>query len=196
MLKLKLQYFGHLMRRADSLEKTLMLGKTEAGGVRDDRGWDGWMASLTQWTWIWANPGRLWRTWETVKDSEAWCAAVHGVAKNWTWLSNWTRNNNPHLSVHVDIYIIYLQQKNNFTLKNLVVNWNGAIYRWGFLFSCMLTCVWLFVTSWTVAIQAPLSMDFSRQENWSGLPLPILGDLPNLRIAPASPAKPESKGKK
>ena len=55
MLKLKLQYFGHLMRRADSLEKTLMLGKFE---VRRRRGWeriDGWMASLTEWTWVWVN---------------------------------------------------------------------------------------------------------------------------------------------
>ena len=52
MLKLKLQYFGHLMRRADSLEKTLMLGKIEGRRRRDDRGWDGWMASLTQWTWV------------------------------------------------------------------------------------------------------------------------------------------------
>ena len=49
MLKLKLQYFGHLMRRADSLEKTLMLGKLKVGGEGDDRGRDGWMASLTQW---------------------------------------------------------------------------------------------------------------------------------------------------
>ena len=54
MLKLKLQYFGHLMRRTDSLEKTMMLGKIE-GRRRDDRGWDGWMASLTQWTWIWTS---------------------------------------------------------------------------------------------------------------------------------------------
>ena len=53
MLKLKLQYFGHVMWRTDSLEKTLMLGK--AGGEGDDRGWDGWMASLTQWTWVWVN---------------------------------------------------------------------------------------------------------------------------------------------
>ena len=59
MLKLKLQYFGHLMQRADSLEKTLMLGKME--GRRKGR-WDGWMVSLTQWTWIWANSGRQWRT--------------------------------------------------------------------------------------------------------------------------------------
>ena len=61
MLKLKLQYFGHLMWRADSLEKTLMLGKIE-GRRRGDWGWDGWMASLTQWTWIWANYRRQWRT--------------------------------------------------------------------------------------------------------------------------------------
>ena len=62
-LMLKLQYFGHLMWRANSLKKTWMLGKIErAGGEGGDRGWDGWMASLTQWTWIWANPGRWWRT--------------------------------------------------------------------------------------------------------------------------------------
>ena len=52
MLKLKLQYFGYLMRRVDSFEKTLMLG-----GEGDDRGWDGWMASLTRWTWVWVNSG-------------------------------------------------------------------------------------------------------------------------------------------
>ena len=57
MMKLKLQYFGHLMLRADSLEKTLMLGKTE-GRRRDDRGWDGWKASPTQWTWVWESSGR------------------------------------------------------------------------------------------------------------------------------------------
>ena len=60
MMKLKLQYFGHLMRRTDSLEKTLMLGKI--GGEGDDRGWDGWMASLTQWTWVWASSGSWWWT--------------------------------------------------------------------------------------------------------------------------------------
>ena len=58
MLKLKFQYFGHLMGRANSLEKTLMLGKIEGRRRRGYRGWDGWMTSLTQWTWIWANSGR------------------------------------------------------------------------------------------------------------------------------------------
>ena len=62
MLKLEPQYFGYLMRRPDSLEKTMMLGKLRAGGEGDDRGRDGWMASPTQWTWVWASSGRWWRT--------------------------------------------------------------------------------------------------------------------------------------
>ena len=62
MLKLKLQYFGHLMWRADCLEKILMLGKIEGRKRRDHRGWDGGMASPTQRTWIWASFERWWRT--------------------------------------------------------------------------------------------------------------------------------------
>ena len=64
MLKLKLQYFSHLMRRADSFEKTLIEGRERlrAGGEGDDRGWDGWMASRTQWTWVWVNSGSWWWT--------------------------------------------------------------------------------------------------------------------------------------
>ena len=64
MLKLKLQYFGHLMQKADSIEKTLILGKIEERrrGEEDDRGWDGWMASLTQWTWVWVDSGSWWWT--------------------------------------------------------------------------------------------------------------------------------------
>ena len=57
MLKLKLQYFGHLVGRADSLEKTWCWERLTAGGEENYRGWDGWMASPTQWTWIWANSG-------------------------------------------------------------------------------------------------------------------------------------------
>ena len=62
MLKLKLQYFGHLMRRADSFEKTRYASSTswerlKTGGEGDDRGWDGWLASPTQWTWVWVDSG-------------------------------------------------------------------------------------------------------------------------------------------
>ena len=62
MLKLKLQYFGHLMRRVDSLEKTLMLGGIRGRREGDNRGWDGWMASRTRWTWVWVNSGKWWWT--------------------------------------------------------------------------------------------------------------------------------------
>ena len=62
MLMLKFQYFGHLMQSSSSLEKTTMLGKMKAGGDGDDRGWDGWIASQTQWTWVWVNSGSWWRT--------------------------------------------------------------------------------------------------------------------------------------
>ena len=83
MLKLKLQYFGHLMWKVDSLEKTLMLGRLKAGGGGDDWGQDGLMASQTQWTWVWANS-------EMVMDRDAWRDAVHGVVKSRTRLSDWT----------------------------------------------------------------------------------------------------------
>ena len=62
MLKLKFQYFGHLMWRVDSLEKTLMLGEIGVRRRRGNRGWDGWMASLTQWMWVWLNSRSWWWT--------------------------------------------------------------------------------------------------------------------------------------
>ena len=58
----KLQYFGHLMWRADSFEKTLMMERLKAGGEGDNRGWGGWMGSPIQWTWVWINSGSWWWT--------------------------------------------------------------------------------------------------------------------------------------
>ena len=85
MLRLKLQYFSHLMRRVDSLEKTLML--LGAGGEGDDRGWDGWMASLTQWTWVWVSSGNWW--W-TGKPGLLQSMGIQGVGHNWVTELNWT----------------------------------------------------------------------------------------------------------
>ena len=126
MLKLKLQYFSHLMQRANSLEKTLMLGKIKG---RRRRGWqkmrvfDG-ITDLMDMS--------LSKLQEMVKDRETWRVAVHRVTKSWTWLSDWT--------IKTCTFLEGLHP---------VTSWHDAVQ--------LLSHVQLFVTSRTVAHQAPLS---------------------------------------
>ena len=99
MLKLKLQYFGHLIWRADSLEKTHMLRRLNVGGERDDRGWDGWMASPTQWIWVWISSGSWW--WTGLQSM-----GLQRVGHNWATELNW--------NMQMDFILLHL---NHFLLQ-------------------------------------------------------------------------------
>ena len=130
MLKLKLQYFGHLMWRTDPWKRPWFWVRLKVGGEGDDRGWDGWMASLTHWTWIWISSGRWWWTGRPgMLQSMGWQRVRHDWA---------TELNSTELNV-----------------------------------SC--SVMFYSVTLWDYSPPAPLSMGFSRQELWSGLPCPPPG---------------------
>ena len=149
MLKLKLQHFGCLMRRADSFEKTLMLGKIE--GRRRRRRWRMrcWMASPTQWTWVWVDSGSWWLT---GRPGVLWFMGSQRVRHTWATELTYTS---------IQWKVIKLTRKIN-----------EAVYNFLFVLSHF-SCVRLFVIPWTRVHQAPPSIGFSRQEYWSGSPFPF-----------------------
>ena len=100
MLKLKLQYFGHLMQRADSVEKTPMWEKLRAGGEGDDRGWDGCMASPTPCTWVWVNSGSWW--W-TGRPGMLRFMGSQRFRHNWATELNWTEYDFKHTTYNAVI---------------------------------------------------------------------------------------------
>ena len=169
MLELKLRYLGHLMQRANSLGKTLMLG-LKAGGEGGDKGWDDWMASLTEQT-------------LGVGDGQGSLACCSPWGHKELDMTEQLNNNNKWDGIAM-LLLLLLSRFSRVWLcatplpRPLDSPGKNTGVGCHFLLQCMkvkvksLSRAWHLATPWTAAYQAPPSMGFSRQEYWSGVPLP------------------------
>ena len=165
MLKLKLQYFGHLMRGDDSLEKFWCWEELGAGGEGDDRGWDGWMASLTQWTWIWVNSGSWW--W-TGRPGVLRFMGSQRVRQDWATELNWRiaslfnfknkalkqKMGNvkfAKLRLFLDVHVLYCFQYFAYCWRILVVLRIEIEIRGGWLAKVMSTGLLFVLTPWSLS---------------------------------------------
>ena len=131
MLKLKLQYFDHLMRRTDYWKRPLCWERSKAGGEGDDRGWDGCMASPTRWKWVWANSG-VW--WWTGKPDMLQSVGLQRVQHDWTTELNW---------IQFIIHTVFL------TLCLRVRNWHCAFCTENY---------WIFLSRQVICFEVLLSV--------------------------------------
>ena len=183
MPKLKLQYFGHLMWRADSLEKILMLGKIEGKRRRGQE----------KMTIEWHHQYNVQELMQTLGDGKGQgglaCCSPWGHEESEHALATEPQGSSMRQSRQQD------KDENNKGGHYITIK--GSIDQEDVL-CCILSCfscVWLCGTLWTIACQAPLSTGFSRQEYWSGLPYPSPGDLPKPGIEPGSLMSPALAGR-
>ena len=129
-LMLKLQYFGHLMWKTDFLEKTLMLGRLKAEGEGDNRRWDGWMASLTRWTWVSAGCSGWW--W-TGKPGVLQSVSSQRVVHDWVTKLNWCQNRkSSELFLEDQKFVVFLDYFSRVVdnTKNMIIILFASRVRW------------------------------------------------------------------